>query len=292
MHRTPPSERTRHRAAAPARAAGFTLVEMVLVIAITGVLAAVVSSFIVAPVLAYLGTSARAALVGQADGALRHMARELRSALPNSVRITVSGLALEFIPSTAAARYATEGSGALQFGVIDNSFDVVGPALTLAAGQQLVFYNLGTGITGSDAYAPNGTAAEQANSNRRTSTNGAGAATTIGLSSLAGLPVADFAPPYRVMAVDAPVSYRCDLAAGTLVRHQDYGFLAAQPDPPAGGSSAVLATGVTGCRFSVDGTLVAARSSLVTLRLTLTAATSAGNESVTLHHAAYVDNLP
>jgi MSHA biogenesis protein MshO len=271
--------------------AGFTLVEVVLVIAITGVLAAVVARFIVQPVQAYLDTAARAKLVDEADLALRRISRDLRIALPHSVRVTPSGLALELIPTTGGARYASEGSGALQAGVLDGSFELIGPALALSASQNLVFYNLGSGVTGSDAYAPNGTASEQAASNRRTSTNGAGSAGTIGLSTLAALPVAAVAPPYRVMAVDSPVSYRCDLAAGTLIRHQGYGFVNNQPDPPSGGSSAVLATGVTACGFSAGATLVSARAALVNLRLTL-AADGRPDESVTLNHAVFVDNLP
>ena len=272
--------------------AGFTLIEAIMVIAITGVLAAMVSRFMVGPVQAYLSTTARAGLVDQADLALRRIGRDLRISLPNSARVSASGLSLELIPTTGGARYATEGAGALDFGTLDSSFDVVGPALTLGAAQELVFYNLGPGITGSDAYAANGSAGEQASSNRRTSTNAAGSATTITLSSLAALPAADFAPPYRVLAVASPVSYRCDLAAGTLTRYQGYGFVATQPDPPSTGSSALLAQGVTACSFSVDGTLVAAGASLVSLRLTLAANTSAGAESVTLHHATYVNNLP
>jgi MSHA biogenesis protein MshO len=37
---------------------------------------------------------------------------------------------------------------------------------------------------------------------------------------------------------------------------------------------------------------VAARSALVNLALTLATTTSAGTESVTLHHAVFVANLP
>ncbi len=132
----------------------------------------------------------------------------------------------------------------------------------------------------------------QASSNRRSATNAAGAASTITLSSLAGLPVADFAPPYRVFAVDAPITYRCDLAAGTLTRHAGYGFVASQPDPPIGGSTALLATGVSACRFVYDAAAVASRAALVNLALSLQTTTSSGVETLSFHHAVHVDNLP
>ena len=273
-------------------ARGFTLVEMIIVITITGIVAAVVARFIVSPVQGYLSSQARAALVDQADLALRRIGRDLRIALPNSTRVSASGLSLELIPTTGAARYVAEGANRLQFGSVATSFDLIGPALTLTAAQNLVFYNLGTGIVGSDAYADNSSASAQANANRRSSSNGAGAATTIGLSSLAGLPVAAFSAPYRVFAVETPVSYRCDLSAGTLTRYQGYGFVATQPDPPSGGSPAVLASGVTACRFSYDAAVVASRAALVNLALTLQTTTTSGAESVSLNHALHVDNLP
>nr|WP_316639398.1 type II secretion system protein [uncultured Roseateles sp.] len=276
---------------------GFTLIESVMVIVITGILGAIVSIFIVAPVQAYLATAARANLVDQADTALRRVARDLAIALPNSTRVTANGLSLELIPTSGAARYATEGAGKLDFGVdasTDTSFDLVGPPLTLGTSQQLVFYNLGPDVPDANAYAANSSVAEQQNSNRRTATNGAGAASTITLSSAANLPVGSFAPPYRVYAVNAPVSYRCDLTPGvqTLTRYQGYGFQTVQPDPPVGGSSSILAKGVTACSFSYTNAAVAARAALVTLQLTLSANTGSGAETVSLYHAIHVDNLP
>lgn len=274
------------------RSGGFTLVEAVLVIAITGVLVAIVTHFIVQPVQLYLATQARANLIDVADHALRRIAGDLRSSLPNSVRVASSGLSVEFIPATGAARYKTEGTDKLQFGTVDTSFDLVGPPLTLGSAQQLAFYNLGTGITGSDAYAANGSSAEQANSNRRTATNAAGPANTITMNSLAGLPVADFSEPYRVFAIDAPVTYRCDLGARTLTRYANYGFQPTQPDPPSTGTANVLATGVTACSFIYDAAAFAMRAGLVSLQLTLAASTPSGTESITLHHEVHVDNLP
>ncbi|RVU44432.1 PulJ/GspJ family protein [Rubrivivax rivuli] len=290
MRRTPRFDALRPRSLR--RCSGFTLIEAVMVIALTGGLAAVVAQFIVPPVRAYLAVKARGELVDNADLALRRIGRDLRGALPNSVRVSADGQTLELIPTTAAARYATEGSGALSFGEVDTSFGIVGPPLQMNAAQQLVFYNLGPGVDGADAYATNDSALTQAGANRRLATNAAGAASTVTISSLAGLPVGNFAPPYRVYAVDSPVSYRCDLGSGRLVRHQGYGFQASQPLPPSGGSSAVLATGVSACQFSHDGTVVAARAALVSLRLALSTLTSAGSETVTLHHAVHVSNLP
>jgi MSHA biogenesis protein MshO len=279
--------------AAPRHAsAGFTLIEMVIVMVITGIIAGVVAQFIVQPVLGYLATVKRTQMVDNSDLALRRIGRDLRIALPNSVRVNASGQSLELITTSSGGRYATQGSGALAFGTTATSFNLVGPAMTLGSSQNLVFYNLGPTVPDANAYADNSSAGTQATSNRRTATNGAGLATTITMSSVAGLPVGDFAPPYRVLAVDQPVTYRCNLSAGTLTRYWNYGFLATQPDPPTGGSSAVLASGLTACKFSVQGTLVAARAAIVNLALTLSATTTSGTENVAMNHAVFVSNLP
>ena len=275
-----------------ARQTGFTLVEAVIVIMLTGIVASIVSVFIVAPIKSYLSSTVRVNLADQTDTALRRISRDLAISLPNSTRVTVSGRSLELIPTTGAARYATGGADPLQFGVIDTSFNLVGPGLPMAANQQLVFYNLGPDVPDADAYADNSSAAAQANSNRRTATNGVGTATSITLNSAAALPASDFAEPFRVYAVSSPVTYRCDLVAKTLVRYQGYGFQANQPDPPTGGTSNLLAKGVTACTFSYDSAVVAARAALITLRLTLSANTIDGAETVSIYHAVHVDNLP
>lgn len=263
-----------------------------MVIVLTGIVIAIVGRFMVGPIQGYLSLGARSVLTDTADGALRRIGRELRAALPNSVRVSSDGLNLEFIPATGAARYTTAGSDPLDFANIDTSFALVGPPLTVSAAQTLVFYNLGPGVTGADAYADNSTASAQATSNRRSATNAAGSTSSLSISSLAPLPPNSQAAPYRVFAVSPPVSYRCDLTAGTLTRLTGYGFLASQPSPPTGGSSALVAGGVTACRFSADGTVIATRAGLVQLALTLSTATVYGTESVSLHHAVHVDNLP
>lgn len=259
---------------------GFTLIESVMVIAIAGIVMAVVALFIVPATTAYFASADRAQLGDEADTALRRIARDLSQALPNSARVSASGMSVELIPVSGAARYAVEPPGALQFGVAPiPNFSIVGPALTLShASQQLAWYNLGAGIPDADAYTL---------SNVRTASTGAGNQNSIGVTG-AALPTSLLAPPYRVYAIEPPVSYRCDTAAKTLTRYTGYGFNAVQPDPPSGGTSAVLSRDVSACSFSFNAAAVAARYGLVTLQISLTR----NNETVTLYHAVHVDNLP
>lgn len=250
-----------------------------MTIAITGVVIAVVSVFIVPATTAYFASSARAQLGDQADTALRRIARDLTLALPNSARVSASGASLELIPVSGAARYATTTGDPLQFGVADASFSVIGSPLRLShASQQLAWYNLGANIPDADAYTL---------TNVRTSTSAAGNATTVGITG-AALATALQAPPYRVYAIEPPVTYRCDVTAGTLTRYSGYGFNATQSNLAPGGSAAVLARDVSACTFSYDTSGANARHALVSLRIALTRS----EETVTLYHAVHVDNLP
>lgn len=255
-----------------------------MVIAITGVVIAMVSIFIAPATLSYFATAERTQLGDEADTALRRISRDLAGALPNSAR--VSGSSLELIPISGAARYAVESGDTLLFGVADASFDIVGPALRLAAGnQRLAWYNLGNGVPDADAYTQ---------ANVRVASNAAGNAASISLTG-AALPNALLAPPYRVYAIEQPVTYHCDTAAGTLTRRTGYGFLATQASPPPGGSVTVLARHVLSCSFSHDSTGASARHALVTLRLQLgvaDAGSPARDESVTLYRTVHLDNLP
>lgn len=262
------------------RQRGFTLIEAVMVITITGVVIAVVAIFIMPATTAYFASAARAQLGDQADTALRRISRDLSLALPNSARVSADGQSVELIPVSGAARYATASGTPLQFGVPSTGFSIVGPALKIShASQQLAWYNLGAGIADADAYTL---------SNVRTAANAAGNATAVTLAGAAALPNALQAPPYRVYAIEPPVSYRCDTSTGTLTRYSGYGMTASQPNPPLGGSSAVLARNVSACSFSFDPAAVAARYALVTLRISL----QSQGETVTLYHSVHVDNLP
>ena len=87
------------------RSRGFTLLEAIAVIVITGIIAAVVAVFMQKPVQGYFSSTARLAMADTADTALRRIARDVRLALPNTVRVDASGMFLEFIPIKTGGRY-------------------------------------------------------------------------------------------------------------------------------------------------------------------------------------------
>jgi MSHA biogenesis protein MshO len=84
------------------------------------------------------------------------------------------------------------------------------------------------------------------------------------------------------------VTYECNPATGALRRYWNYAISAGQPTPPAGGSSAPLASGVTTCSFTYDAAVVAQRAGLVTIHIAITRL----DESVRLYHAVHVSNIP
>ena len=141
------------------RMAGFTLVESVIVILITGILAAVVAIFIRAPVQGYFDTVRRAELTDQADLALRRITRDVRLALPNSVRLSTVGNVhyIEFIMTRSGGRYRDVSDGStggdfLSFSnAADLSFDVHGPLPAITPGLDFfVVFNLGPGNAPAD----------------------------------------------------------------------------------------------------------------------------------------------
>ncbi|MDP1681218.1 MAG: type II secretion system protein [Burkholderiales bacterium] len=275
---------------------GFTLVEMVVVIVLTSIIASAVAMFIRLPVQGYVDTARRAEMTDIADTALRRMGRDLHLALPNSVRVTDGGATIEILLTKTGGRYrvADDGAGSgdlLDFTVNDTSFDQLGLFATgtgqaIVAGDRLVVYNLN--IPGADAYAGDNTATISS------PPTGAGALANENKINFAAKKFPFESPGNRFQVIEGPISYVCDTTTGRLTRYSGYGYFGTQRTAVqlAGlvPSPSLLATNVASCVFGyIPG--ITARSGLVALTLVITEAGEV-NESVRLYHEVHVTNVP
>lgn len=263
--------------------AGFTLLETILVITITGVVAGIVAIFMRDATKSYFDSTRRAEISDIADTALRRVGRDLQGALPNSVR--VSGSFLEFVPVVDAGRYRTETGNQttddpLDFHAPDNSFDVLGPPVNVVSGDRVVVFNMGqSGASVYDAIPANAHA---------TNSDGAVSRLTFASPVLFSYP----SPGNRFQIARSAVSYACDLANGRLMRYSGYGIPTNQPTNPAASplasaTATVMASHVTACTLAyTSGALE--RNGLVTLRLAITQA----DETVDLMYQITVMNTP
>ena len=88
--------------------AGFTRVELITVMTVSAILAVVVWRSISGPLLGFVDLSRRAEWVDHGETALLRIARELKLALPNSVRISADRWTLEFLRTAWGGHYRAE----------------------------------------------------------------------------------------------------------------------------------------------------------------------------------------
>jgi MSHA biogenesis protein MshO len=294
---------------------GFSLIEMVIAIILLGILAGVLVFLLSGPMRASIDTERRASLVDLAETALARMTRELRLALPNSIRIANAPgvVAVEMLRTLDGGRYrGAPASGPppacgpapsgdpLELTCADDRFDVLGQLRRLAQIQVgsdclatpgtadcLVVFN--TGESGANAYAGDNVATITALADDASALDGSDQV-SIGNANLSGgLPAFPFASPtQRFHVVDTPVSFVCDTGSGEINRHADYPIALAQTTSP-GGVEHLLVNRVAACDFRFDPGS-ATRGGLITLRITLTEPDSA--ESVTLLQQVHVGNQP
>lgn len=285
--------------AEPKTESGFTIVELVVTLTVSVVVVSFAAMFISGPVRGFTDQARRIRLVDSADSALKRMSRDVRRALPNSIRVSSSGgvTALELLSSVDGARYRAQPPGAadqiLDFTAADTAFNVIGPFTQItkpfsSANHYLAIYNVG--VPGADAYevanviSPPGTQIDIAVD--------AGGEDRVNL--VPGFRFAFESPTRRVYLLEGPISYLCDSVSGTLRRYVGYSIAQnhATRDSDAelmgaGASGALMADRVTGCTFSyAPGT--SERAGMVSMQIGI----GEQGESISLLAQVHVDNVP
>lgn len=274
------------------RTKGFTLIETIMVIVITGILSVVVAMFMKQPVDAYIDSARRAALTDEADTALRRISRDIHKALPNSVH-TPDWHCIEFIPTKIGGRYraAVDSSGngdILDFTKEDSSFDMFGLNSEIPIEQQIkvddliAIYNLGT--SGSDAYNKDNTSTITA------VTAGDLANETKITIDPKQFPFASSSKRFHVIPGDEQiVSFVCNLDD-----HKLYLNTKKDSNTPCvytPGTTPILAQHVSYCNFTYSSEQQKQRDALVQITIQLTD-DSENDETVTLYHETHVNNSP
>lgn len=249
---------------------GFTLIELVVVIVLLGITAVSLTTLITHSVSGYIDTANRQDSSAIARIALDRMARELRQALPQSIRI--SSNCLQFLPINSSFVYVGLNPGSANVQVIEPPGGYVAPAGTAYA----AIYAL------SSAELYNLTAMKRIN-NFGTVASGV---RTLQLS--AGFAAPRTSPGERLNVVGNPVSF-CFTA--NQLRRYTGNVSAAQPTPGAGlNNFAILADKIAAGTFTFNAGNWQ-NNALVTIALTIQQASS-NNEQLQFDHEVWLRNVP
>lgn len=270
------------------RIQGFTLVELVAVIVIVGIIASVGAVIITGPVSGYIDQERRAQLVDAADTALRRMSREIRQALPNSVR-SCGGGCIEFLATTGSARYREgPGPGAnsqdqrLRFNQADASFNTTGPTGQAYASHAWYVSIYNTGQAGASAWERTNPGVMTLDPDIAIAADPDPGLNEDRITLNTPFQFAYESPRQRLYFVEGAVAFRCE--GNELRRYAGYNFSDA-PTTFAGGN--LLASYIESCQFDYEPGS-STRAALVSLRIVLVDQ----GERVRLLHQVHVSNLP
>lgn len=293
---------------------GFSLLELILVIVLLGVLAGGAGSLITKPIEAYNDQLRRQQLVDQAEMALRQVARDVRGALPNSIRLDTAtvpgGWALEMVNTIDGARYRdeidnvsgdfTDPADLLDFSTADSDFNLLGTFGGISDGvlpvnQRIVIYNTAPTDVYQDINVGIGSGiVTSAGTTLTISTDVSGMDDEHHINMTPAFQFTQQSPGQRAFVIDGAVSYVCNPGTRTITRYDNYPYQTTQQGSDvslaalAGVQSGRVVTQLASCSIDYDpGT--ASRGSIVSIRISLDDNTG---ESISLLHQVHVVNVP
>ena len=288
---------------------GFTVVELVVVIVILSITSLVTVQFIANMATGYVDMTRRQNMTDVTQLAIERMSRELRNALPNSVRVrsNTNATCLEFIPALAASTYQD-----VPVMVADNQFTAIplgasfvstwSTSATLYAAVYPISSNRTDEIhTENPIYDLDNHAimAQLASTSGFINDQGATSVITVNLAN--NHRFVSFSPSSRFFIARSPVSFCLDETSGRLYRYSNYlnggVFYTQQPMlgslPTSEPNRVIVASGLSSSApFSNPAFAyfenALQRNGLVLIDLQV----EEGGESVRIQHAIQVRNAP
>ncbi len=255
------------------RQQGFTLTELVMVIVIVGILGVGVTRFITATVGGYVDTAQRQQMATAGLVASEKISREIRTALPNSIRLNANASCVEYIPILAGTNYTS-----LPLAAAANTIDAVGAQLSNPVGGRVAVYP----VTTADLYNPGNTGPITA----ATGVLPTGADAVV-INLTANHQFDAESPTRRLFIVDQPRAFCVE--GGFLYRYSNYGFNAATTLPPVGGRRAVLLSDLSIATNVFDYTPASLiRNAVVNFRFIL----SIGDDAWETEQEVHIRNVP
>lgn len=263
---------------------GFTLIELIIVIVISGIIAVGATRFVAHTASGYVATALRQGNAAMGVIVSEKISRELRSALPNSVRVNVAQDCIEFVPVLAAAKYSAA------------------PVVPLTADSSITMSYINcAGCSGSDEHAviypsSQADAYTQGSTTALTTAQATVAsATSVTLASNHSFP-AD-SPSRRLYIVGEPISYCYASESGEngIFRYSGYGFNTSMVSRPSGGTRSMLVNNVSAntVEFDVDpATLTRNALAEISFEVSVSAPYSAANESLYIDQEVQIRNVP
>lgn len=276
------------------RSSGFTLVELIVVLVLMTIIGATVAVFVRPAIDAYSDTRNRGALGDMSDTALMRMVRDIRVAVPNSLR-TPNEACFELVPTVAGGRYRMGPNAANDAWWVNTAqatvgFDVLSTLSREPALNDFVVIN---NQNGNDVYA----GANRATVSAVSTPSASQGTMRLSISSLQVSPGYDGGRFQVVSQSERSVFYICEGAGLSADSRTGTGVLwrlkrdfnSAYPTSCPSGSGSVLARNISRCRFVYNPNQGATQQSgFVYLELAITR----NGETATLTHGAHVLNVP
>jgi MSHA biogenesis protein MshO len=259
---------------------GFTLIEVITTLVITSILAVGISSFLGRTVGGYVDTADRQRMASALVVASEKISRDLRHALPNSVRIGGGGAdnCIEFVPVIRGGYYSS-----IPVDAAAGSFDALSMGNTSILSGQIAVYP----VNQAAIYSPSDSIASAITAATASIPVGANQIT---VSLGASHQFAEESPGARFFLVDQPFAFCQPVGSDRIYRYRNYGFNAAAILPPTGGIRELLIDEADNSnRLSFDyNNATLNRNAVISFGL----AARADNESLVLNQEVQVRNVP